>query len=221
MKHLFLFILLTKLVSSAPCQDEVKLEGDVFIVTKGAENVRLGAVEIRLYQTDTMRDHLAKRNDRVKAEMPNFDSAITTRNARIAVMNKEIAKLKALGGVRTKTAEEFVRLMGISRDRDILAKATWPTAQHYFRNFPETTLSTRTDADGKFSISFPKGQRYVLAAHAARVTDSVQERYYWLIRVSDDAHGKKILLSNHNLVVGDSPESALHAKSEWHDWSEP
>ena len=208
-------------VLGAYSQDETKLEGEAFLVTKGAENIRLGAMEILLYPADTMRDHIMTRNERIKAEMPDFDKTINRQNNSIAETQKNLAKLKSLGGVDLRPFEDGLKSLVRWRDEELLAKATWPTAQHYFRSLPDTKLSTRTDADGKFTYAIPKGQVYVLAAHVARETYSSKERFYWLIRVSADSPTKKVLLSNHNLVISDSKESILHTKSAWTKWSEP
>ncbi len=71
---------------------------------------------------------------------------------------------------------------------------------------------TKTDADGKFSLSVPAGNTYVILAKASREVGDDTECYYWiqdvdLTRAND---GLSIMLSNDNLVesVPDVPINA-------------
>ena len=225
MRHYILSItLFAGMTSLAFGQDESKIEGQIFLVTKKAENIRLGGIEVRVYSADAIREHILKRQERIKAEMPDFDAHIASQNGTNATRKQNIAKLKALGDTNTDFSRFLAKDLkdGEERLESIkLEKASWPTAQHYFMGLPDTNLSVYTDADGKFVISILEKMNLVLDAHAQRETYSAFEHYYWLIQIPADSPAKKFVLSNHNLVTTDSKASVLHTKSAWSGWSKP
>jgi hypothetical protein len=228
--HSFVIAVLLGFVGRTQSQPETKIEGEVFIVTKDADNIRLGAIEIRFYPEAIIRDHITQRQKLIKEEMPHFDREIARLDTAIADMRQKLSKLTSLerqmGTLRedataNAAAERLIQSSERDRDKEAVAKASWPTAQHYFRGLPATTILTRTDADGRFSIQLHTNQVFTLAAHAVRETFSAKERFYWLIRCPTNSGANKILLSNHNLVTSESDDSMLHTKSAWYEWSEP
>jgi hypothetical protein len=72
--------------------------------------------------------------------------------------------------------------------------------EKYFSGLPSGTATAMTNADGKFTITLPKG-RFVLAAQSFRRVFDSTENYYWLVWVkSDGRQPPPLILSNHNLV---------------------
>ena len=80
-----------------------------------------------------------------------------------------------------------------------------------FANLPVAQETTKSDADGKFSLKIPSGSRVAIAARAERSTGGQKEKYEWLLWVSlkSGEQKKTIMLSNDNLVDEGSSDSVL------------
>jgi hypothetical protein len=88
----------------------------------------------------------------------------------------------------------------------------FPTAEFFFENLPPAFGKTMTNSNGEFTFDLPVKGKFGLAARAAR--QQPDEKYYWLVWVSLDGQGSKtVLLSNHNLMTSDSPDSVVKAKA--------
>jgi hypothetical protein len=83
--------------------DDGLLEGEIFIVTAGAENIRLGLVEVKVFPEAIIEEYLAQRKSRVKEGMPDFDKELNSPSiqesdadddATIATYRKLIAERK-------------------------------------------------------------------------------------------------------------------------------
>ena len=78
----------------------------------------------------------------------------------------------------------------------------------YVPNAPVTT--TKTDADGKFSLVLPEKGRFAVAARAGRLLANTEERYCWIVWITDrDLKEKKIVLSNDNMIGSNPSESVV------------
>ncbi len=140
-----LFILAFLVLSTACGSKEGQLTGEVFIVTRGGQNVRLGLVEVRAIPAETLTPFI-------------------------------IAK------------------MAPAKEEELNAP------EYFFEGLPVAVASAMTDADGKFSMTLNRKQRYALAAHATRNIGDTTEKYFWLFWVSLDGKGsKRILISNDTL----------------------
>ena len=79
-----------------------------------------------------------------------------------------------------------------------------PTAEDYLAEFfPIPTQKTLTDADGRFSFSFPRHKSFTIFATAKRAVMDSTERYYWLVNAPTDPQMGQVFLSNNNLVFAD------------------
>jgi hypothetical protein len=132
------------------------LRGQIFIVTRGGESVKLGLVEVRAITAEALAAHA------------DFD--------------------RELGGGTQSPARLFFTI-----------------------GFPDSAATTKTDADGRFSLTVPRGLKVVLAAAAQRQVGGNREAFHWLVK-PDAARtdGGEILLSNDNVVSSGSPASAMY-----------
>jgi hypothetical protein len=73
---------------------------------------------------------------------------------------------------------------------------------------PNGIASSRTDADGRFSLKIPATGRFALVAAAKRAVGEKEEHYYWMIWASLDGQlHREIALTNENLLQVDNPDS--------------
>ncbi len=76
-----------------------------------------------------------------------------------------------------------------------------PTFAEIFASFmPPVITKTETDANGNFSLTYPRNKKYTLFARAERATPSDVEKYFWLIDAPSTDKTAPVLLDNNNLV---------------------
>ena len=79
-------------------------------------------------------------------------------------------------------------------------------AEECLANFsPDVAAKTRTDADGKFSITFPRRKAFTIFAKATRtvMANAGTENYFWLVDAPVGAEKTQVFLSNNNLASAD------------------
>ncbi len=70
------------------------------------------------------------------------------------------------------------------------------------------TTKANTDADGNFSLTYPRSKKLTIFAKARRTAlgaglERTQEEYFWLVDAPVDPKGARVLLNNNNLVEVD------------------
>lgn len=184
------------------------ISGQVFVVTKGRENIKLALVEVAAIPEKDIMQHLnAKRSNRLeqqKALTPELESAKKEADAAKADLDKAIVqsgaeyskhlhdwipRLNELGEVLAPKRENYVK---ISRQISYFG-----SVEYYFEKLPAQLVASKTDADGKFTLSLPPG-KYALAAKSSRDAFGTTENYYWLVWVDTSSPNQSLMLSNDN-----------------------
>jgi len=152
-----------------------KVSGDVFVVTKGGQNFKLGLVEVNVYNQDTLVE-LVKNN-----------------------LKRTIIGAKESVPDSTLDVYDKMLILRSSLENEILS-----VSDHGYNisNNLKSIVSTKTDADGKFEILLPKGN-YALRAHSQRMVGDKTEEYDWIItfKVQEEMNNP-IILSNDNMGYG-------------------
>ena len=214
-----------------------KLDGDVFIVTQGAENLKLGLVEVKVLPYEETKKCIAQTRAQAEGKLAELKPKLeAARKALASTQARERA-----GDAETHAALQQMANVGVDEDRFTAASNDFDAAHHrwgvareavraaisavseleeqarswnsgalYFASLPSPVTSVKTDADGKFSIPLDRKATVVLAAYATRrVVDKI-ENYYWLVTVSLDGQAsKRIFLSNDNLATSESKDSLI------------
>jgi hypothetical protein len=271
-----------------------KIDGQIFIVTRGAENIKLGAVEVVLVDKTQVLEFLkskepdielkiasyeqtilAASNELQKAQFaydkfeaikpdpltsyqsyltnfflshyyPDFDTtksriislrqqsaklsaqanALKTRRLNlenqgysveesdqennlyvqdIEIMSEEDSELQKLHDFIDQSGGLFKKAVEIAQshidDTKTLLKQT-PTVNDYLSDFSPSGQRTMTDADGRFSFSYPKNKLFTIFATGQRSVLNGTEKYYWLVDAPTGTD-TKLYLSNNNLVTAD------------------
>lgn len=229
-------VLLAIVVASTNCR-QVKqgtLDGDVFIVTAGAENLKLGLVEVRILPYEETMKSIAQTTAQATQEIatlqPKLDAArkgVESAKARGRALGQEsTAKVDQISSANDyeAAADEANAaidryggaLQGIGTAKRTLAEVeeqirAQNSGARYFASLPSPLASVKTDADGKFSIQLDRNATVVLAAFATRQMIGKAEKYHWLIKISlDGQSSKRIFLSNDNLATSASKDSLVH-----------
>lgn len=183
------------------------ISGQVFIVTKGAENIKLALVEVSAIPEREMLQHVNATQD-VKKKLLNEvllarKEASVARDALTTVTMKWAKKLQEGGYVNRDSYDEEIdpvkqRYAEASTAEDA-AMQKYTNGAYYFSRLPAGISISKTDADGKFKLDLPAG-KYALAAKSSRHVSDETEEYYWLVWINTSSSNQSIMLSNDNLV---------------------
>lgn len=214
------FTLSTNRDGDSVFESKGQVEGEIFVVTKGGQNYKLGLVTVALIQMDKLKPHLARK---LAEKIAAFDKLKPKRDAAFAKMqqatqaerNAEDAYLKDINSRTARDAHNKAQIEAQAASKVWQAlmdeNATYGKGDHVFRDLPASVVTTQTNSDGKFAIDVPGKGEFAIAASSSRRVGETSEFYYWLIRIPMDGSAKKtIMLSNNNLTsVEDAPESLL------------
>ncbi len=213
------------------------LQGQIFIVTNGRDNIKLGLVTVKLYNYDDISSYLVKRKteygELVNKEKQLVDTAkAAANNAKQSADNAEQNENNTLNAYtaapyddpnqssleaanqqaqdESNQASEAYRSADESYREAINQSKDALAGSFFFENLPTPNQTTQTDADGKFTFEIPENGQYVVAAQAQRDVIDSTEYYYWMIQVSlNGASSKSMMLSNDNLSNAQSPDSLI------------
>jgi hypothetical protein len=195
--HKFSFALLAVAVLFSGCskqqgepvkiQAEERIDGSVFIVTEGAESIKLGLVTVVLFDAEQIKPPLLRNatllvktniDKFLEIEGPLFSEAIRPKPG-------------------ANEAYQEYKIEAAKRKQDWIRN----TFQIYLDNVASPIETSKTDADGRFSFTIPRGH-YLLAASAERKVLDKTEIYCWLVRVDFDGKPiKQVMLSNDNRIL--------------------
>jgi len=230
MKRIAVLMLLCATLPLTGCNREGELRGDVFIVTQGAQNFKLGLVEVRAIPDADMKNFLAARAISAEPEIAKrqkeydtikqqYDSA--TANYSDARNETEDARKALDEGTTSDSAGQQFRNALQARDKleresdklktvsDIKPKLDAAESNlreaispvPFFVDMPKGIATATTDADGKFLIKLPISGKFALVAHASRQAIGVKEEYYWIVWTSlEGQSSRQVMLSNNNLL---------------------
>ena len=210
-----------------------KLDGEVFIVTKGGENVRLGLVTVQAISEDKIKEFIVKKSSESKTEIEKLQNEIKKaeieladaekvakssekeRDRRFTILLNSLASRKANNYHKdaVKIHESKLNILFVKRKNLDALKSKqnyYGSAAFYFNGLPDPTTSAKTDADGRFTLFISRARRVALAARASRQVSNKKEEYYWLVWVSlDEKPPGNIFLSNDNMTDVGAKDSVI------------
>ena len=240
MKNFSTLLLLVGLLGCKP--KETHLSGQIFIVTREAENIKLGLVEVQLIEKAQVLEFLHKRQAIIESELAlrqleyeaanseyeaidskfqkdadNFESVYADMESRHKALLQQSKKEEALelwskmcdfwnGGMEIAVALQDKRTAALAKRNTSVSKLVdaYPTADTYFSStWIGGFKKNLTDADGKFSFSYPRDKTFTLFAKGERAVGEKADAYCWLINAPSDVENAQILLSNNNFVFAD------------------
>lgn len=196
--------------------------GQVFIVTRSGESIKLGLVELRLYERAAFDEAVRKWKELVRLEAdPAEDLKLRASTFLVeATSARDRLKHDLLSGTvgRGLNRSELEALIAPVFDSLKNAEANSQAADAYhsmllsaapifrFLEQGQPLDTTKTDADGNFTIGVPAVGEFVLAAKAGRELVGEGEVYFWAIAAPTS---QKINLSNDNLTSAKSSGGSL------------
>ena len=184
---------------AAPPVQNRSLTGDIFIVTRGGTNYKLGLVTVTAITEGVLQKHLARKKLESELELsklqPEIDSLKSSYDKTLKTYWDDV-------GNETKKAA-----MSDAKEKLAVAEGRQGylmSAEFVYDGLGRGISSAKTDADGKFTIQIPRRGRVALAARGSR--EAVSEEYFWIVWVEPQT--KRVMLSNDNMMGQGSPESA-------------
>jgi hypothetical protein len=189
---------------------ENKISGQIFIATKGGENIKLALVTVFAIPENKMQSYINEKKSNAIVQKNKLISTIdlprkeleqaklATKEAKNYVDSQTGSSsfMKAMDVYSLCQKQEFEKLMVVSKiERDI---NYFNSIEYYFDSLPSEITKAKTDSDGKFNLSLPPG-KYAITASSHRQAGGVAEYYYWLISVNTKSKNQSIMLSNDNL----------------------
>ena len=235
-EHRISVIILLALFASACGYRQGELNGEIFIVTKGGENIRLGLVTVQAISEDKMKEYITKKISESKYNIDRLGIDIDKSKEEYHIAEKDEIlsedEYKRRFRLWTKNVsskqgkkyyQEAYNIYKEKRDKSLDKKNKfyslqktriyYKSAGYYFNGLPESVATGKTGADGRFSIPIQRNKRVALAAHASRQVFDHKEEYYWLLWVSlDGESSKKIFLSNDNMTDVGAKDSVITTK---------
>jgi hypothetical protein len=198
--------MLTLVFASIPAQAET-LSGQVFIVTGGHESIKLGLVEVGLFDLKDVVDSVAATTQRWKEERKAIEPLVKA--AEELEATAERVRMNAPHGIAYDAAREtWEKAMKLSSEvkgyARLLASSTL-----IFESLPPPILKTKTDADGNFALELPHGGSFAVGARSSRQVGEKKEYYDWMVKL--EPRTSKIMLSNDNMTSSTGTESVFHA----------
>lgn len=204
-------IALCLLCFSISCKRDTVLNGEVFVVTRGAGNYKLGAIQVRAIEADKFRVFLANKQAFSAGELRRLGRRLNELKEQLdrANLSREEALRKArlvpnllLAQTYLQEAEAKAKeVRHIQSEIDDIQSDLDEMIDSCFRDLPPAAATAISNADGRFTLRVPSG-RYVIAAHAGReLPNNKTEKYYWLLWVNVTKPEQQIIMSNHNMVT--------------------
>ncbi len=211
------------------------LSGQVFIVTEGAQNLPLGLVDINIYPEDAIAKHVTARQklvdktrDALERRLNDQEATVVNDNtsnplSELAVGTAALSKAAYSMNPNEKNLEiwqdavnsvnaidQTKRNHALLRDVYKSDLDNWPTADFFFYDLPQPLITTKTDADGRFTVQLQQNTQYVIAAHSSRKVGEKEETYYWLVKVFLAGESNAtLLLANDNLITSGAKDSVI------------
>lgn len=181
-----------------------EIAGQIFVVTKGKENIKLALVAVGAIPQEEFEQHLKiKQNHKLKQQqllLPKYKTAqLALEGIRLEMGLLSYLNRKSWSKADLLRVEEG-KLQQVKYEKVITEFEAFNHDEYFFEGLPIPKATDKTDVDGKFTLSLPKG-KYVIAASSSRSIGNSSENYHWLVLVDASSPNKMLMLSNDNLLA--------------------
>jgi TonB family protein len=197
-----------------------EISGQVSVVRGDGESVKLGLVEVRIFEANEFANQLRSASqslagDRAEAEqLKQRTDQFGAKLKRIVDHLGELARATSLEATDQKFSHLESSGMGLiivdiphlKTDVEHYAEYVASAAPLFAKIALRPLVSTKTDADGRFVVAAPRGHNLAAVASAKRYSGDSEEFYFWAVNVP----GKTVTLSNDNEVSSGGGESLVH-----------
>ena len=186
---LFLAILIS---CTFGCRTETVVNGELFVVTKGAGNYKLGGVPVAAYL----------RHDFIIRGAP-FKAGIEK-----TIENASKAREQCVKGVSFDTSEVVMR-NEIGKCYAEEEKTELEAVEKIFGAELSPKAIGKTNGDGKFSMTLSQAGEYLIFARASRTAGDVDEQYLFMQPVKAEGKELNLVVSNTELTSAEGLVSGV------------
>lgn len=201
-----LVLLLAIIASIQQNARAAEISGEVFVITRAHESVKLGLVTIWAFKPDEISAAIAKTRESITPEiekLKNLQPPAQQLEDQAQNVNDLLLRYEA-------------KLFSESSDLYIEAslavkKIEWrldylQSAAPFFERLPQPVASTKTDADGKFRLTLPDNSEVIIGAATSRKVADDTENYFWLLKVKPPTN---VTFSNDNSCDTSGSDSVI------------
>lgn len=165
------------------------IDGEVFIVTQGAGNIKLGLVRVEAFLEKDVKAHISGIKDDLSHQLAEAKTVYEK-----CVRINENGAIKQSLYIGAKAGESKCGQSFVTSSHDVSRMLTQVIAV--------PVASSTTNADGKFQISVPADQKLFLIARGQRQLIDSTEEYYWLKVLPPAISDKEqpVFLSNDSIL---------------------
>jgi len=187
------------------------INGQVFIVTKGRENVKLALVRVCAIPENQILSWITAKKNNAPAQIRIAEQKINSISGEIQKVQTDLQNLP-IGQYGYNPDKYPLEKKKLNLETDLriaeLRRNYWKTPEYYFEDLTLCEVSAKTDADGKFNLTIPANKRYAIAATTSRRIFNSNETYWWLVWAQLDAKNQQLDLTNDNLM-SENPTNAV------------
>jgi hypothetical protein len=230
---LHLVVTICASIASATLAQGKDINGQVFIVTRGAQAIKLALVQVSVFRKPDIEAHIHDADTRLSDDRAKADAAVKEAIEALQRAKRAAAgsdhwlddDLKAHGpikdvndamrrgavvGKKQGEAEKRIRAAE-GRLREANARRDFVySAARYLEDLPAPLAIAKTDADGRFKVTAPDQEELAVVASSSRTVFDHLERYFWVVRLAP--HDTTATLSNDNLTSSGSGDSLVASK---------
>jgi hypothetical protein len=205
------------------------LSGQVFVATKGRQNVKLGAMQVCLFDRDALDILLnglytfaAAKSQRLRLDLTAWATAeqaakaaweqaeaTAIRNQQLyeqgAVLSDGLTAINVANGAAAQASDAYQSAK--TRVQSLWGEVDYYHSYGFYFSYLRSPIATaETDAEGRFTIQVPRTGEYLICAQTDRMVWDETEVYYWLQPVSLEGQKERTVnLANNNLYLRLTP----------------
>lgn len=191
---------------------EKEMTGQIFVVTQAKDNIKLALVAVGAIPQEEFDPFLkAKQSEKQKKQQYIYSYYVQAKAKLEKIASGDSAEtaqynwnkiLIEHGGSDVPKAKKENDEIDVNRAVALTTVATYEAydkAEFLLEGIPQPKFISKTDADGQFTLTLPKG-KYVITANSSRAVFGSSETYHWLVMVDTSNINQPLMLSNDNLL---------------------
>jgi|GEM_PF-5833404 len=190
---------------SACAAKPVTLNGEMFVATKGAGSYKLGSIRVIAISDKDFRKQVVANDNTISIVRNQIQERLKECPYQQAGPTQEQLQ-QAVNALDTESFKKWQSQTQCSLDVELFRKEGAYIAYTF-----KPTTETVTNADGKFTLTLPANDTYIILAQASRtVASDSDEEYDWMESVRITATDKDLVLTNSNIKTPELILAGLH-----------
>jgi hypothetical protein len=214
MKKLFAWAFLLWATLSPAAAEPIS--GQVFIVTRGHQSIKLGLVVIAAFDRNKVLEAIAQVRQSTDGDRDKLNQLLPKLDHLGVIASRGQAKVRASKTFTVQEQQQYDFLLKLGFKVDTIRSAALAyqdylsSGQLLFDHLPAPIVTTKTDADGNFAMDVVGEHALALGAAATRNLPSGEtESYFWLVPF-DGGPNARVILSNDNLTSEKTDQSLVN-----------